>query len=285
MHTIRELLLSAEKKAVTYGKENSAIKLLMQYATGKVGYELVANLDAPISDKQVLLFEDLVNKYLNDNIPIQHLMGYETFFGYEFKVNEHVLIPRFETEELVAKVLEIYEKYFNGKKVDVVDVGTGSGAIGITLALEEKNMNVTLTDVCDNALGVAKENAKKLGADINAFQSDILDRLVEKEKKFDILVSNPPYIPNNEKVDALIYDNEPHLALFGGEDGLYFYREILQNALLILKRPSIIAFEHADHHREAMAALIVEFLPDSRFETIKDMQSRDRITVILNEFY
>ena len=283
MNTIRELLFTAEKKALETGKEDSAIKLLMQHATGKEGYELVANLDDVLPEAQRVIFEKNVAKYLDENVPIQHLMGYETFFGYEFKVNGDVLIPRFETEELVAKVLQIYDDYFDGRKVDVVDIGTGCGAIGITLALEEPSMNVMVTDISEAALIVAKENVERLGAGVEFLQSDMLTQLVAEGKKFDILVSNPPYIPQAEQVDVLIYDNEPHLALFGGEDGLYFYREILQDAHKILKTPSVIAFEHAYHHRAGMATLVKAFFPDATFETIKDMQGKDRMTVIVNK--
>jgi len=282
MNTIRDLLLTAEKKASSVGKEESAIKLLMQHASGKEGYELIVNLDETLTDDQVDLFESHVAKYLDENVPIQHLIGYETFFGYQFKVNKDVLIPRFETEELVSKVLELYDEYFEGKAVDVVDIGTGCGAIGITLALEEPTMNVVVTDISEAALAVAKENAANLGADVQFLQSDMLSGLIEEGKKFDILVSNPPYIPQSEVVDSLVYDNEPHLALFGGEDGLYFYREILRDAKAILKHPSVIAFEHAYHHRDGMARLVAEFFPDAAFETIRDMQGKDRITVIVN---
>jgi len=283
MNTIRELLTTAEKKASAIGKEDSAVKLLMQHATGKESYDLVANLDKPLSSEQEEAFENDVVKYLDENIPIQHLIGYETFFGYEFKVSEDVLIPRFETEELVAKVLEVYDEHFRGEKVDVVDVGTGCGAIGITLKLEAPLMNMTVTDISKTALVVAKENADNLGADVRFLQGDMLARMVEKGEKFDILVSNPPYIPTMEEVDSLVYDNEPHLALFGGVDGLRFYREILRDAGKILRRPSVIAFEHADHHRDGMAALVGEFFPDSEFETIRDMQGKDRLTVIVNK--
>jgi len=283
MNTIRNLLLTAEKKALEVGKEDSAIKLLMQYTTGREGYDLVANLDEALSDAHVLAFEEHVAKYLDGNIPIQHLIGYETFFGYEFKVNEDVLIPRFETEELVAKVLELYDEYFEGKEVEVVDVGTGCGAIGITLALEASLMNVMVTDISEVALAVARFNAENLGADVRLLQSDMLIGLVAEGKKFDILVSNPPYIPQAEEVDSLVYDNEPHLALFGGEDGLYFYREILRDAHGILNKPSVIAFEHAYHHRVGMAELVKEFFPDAEFETIKDMQGKDRMTMIVNK--
>ena len=282
MQSIRNVLTTAEKRALDSGKEESAVKLLLQHATGLEGYELVADFDRPLTDAEMTVFNDHVEKYLEQNIPIQHLIGYETFFGHEFKVNEDVLIPRFETEELVAKVLELYDEHFNGQQVDIVDVGTGCGAIGITLALEEPAMNVMVTDISPAALMVAKENAEKLRAAVQFLESDMLVELVNQKKQFDILVSNPPYIPAEEHVDALVYDNEPHLALFGGNDGLYFYREILRDAHKILKSPNIIAFEHAYHHREGMAALVAEYFPESEFETIKDMQGRDRMTVIKN---
>jgi len=281
--TIRELLTTAEKKASATGKEDSAIKLLMQHATDKKSYELVANLDESLSGEQIEIFNGNVAKYLDENIPVQHLIGYETFFGYDFKVNDNVLIPRFETEELVAKVLELYDQHFRDEKVDVVDIGTGCGAIGITLKLEEPLMNVTVTDISESALAVARENAENLGADVRFLQGDMLDVMVAKGEEFDILVSNPPYIPAMEVIDSLVYDNEPHLALFGGDDGLRFYREILRDAGKILRRPSVIAFEHGDHHRGGMAELVGEFFPDAEFETIKDMQGKDRLTVIVNE--
>ena len=283
MKTIREWLQSAESLAVSSGKEDSAIKLLMQHATGKESYELLADLDGEMSESEIQLFSSHVDRYVKDNIPIQHLLGYETFFGYEFNVNGDVLIPRFETEELVSKVLSLYDEYFDSQEISVVDVGCGCGAIGVSLALEEPRMDVTLTDISEAALDVARANAEKLGADVEFLQSDMLDGLVDQKKRFDILVSNPPYIPVKEKVDALVLDNEPHLALFGGEDGLYFYRRILADARKILKSPSVIAFEHAYHHREGMAQLVAEYFPAAEFETIKDMQGKDRITVIVNK--
>ena len=283
MKTIREWLQSAEQMAVSSDKEDSAIKLLMQHATGKESYELLADLDGMMTESEIQVFSNHVDQYVKGNIPIQHLLGYETFFGYKFKVNGDVLIPRFETEELVSKVLSLYDEHFPDQEIDVVDVGCGCGAIGVTLKLEEPRMDVTLTDISEAALDVACANAKKLGAEVGFLQSDMLDGLVDREKRFDVLVSNPPYIPMEEKVAALVYDNEPHLALFGGEDGLYFYRRILANAGKILKSPSVIAFEHAYHHREGMAELVAEYFPKAEFETIRDMQGKDRMTVILNK--
>jgi len=282
MKTIREVLKWAEGLAREVGKEDSAVKLLLMHVMDKESYEILEGMDNALADHEVETFHRYVRQYVEDDIPVQHIMGYETFFGRKFKVNDDVLIPRFETEELVEKVLHAYDEEFDGAAVSVVDVGCGSGAIGVTLALEETGMDVMLTDISDKALAVAKENARNLEAKTEFFQSDMLTELIDKELKFDILVSNPPYIPLVEEVDPLVFDNEPHLALFGGEDGLKFYRQILADAHKILKPKSIIAFEHAYNHREGMAQLVQEHFPHSTFETIKDMNGKDRITMIVN---
>lgn len=282
MKTMRELLNWGEKFALENGKEDSAIKLLLMDATQKESYEILADMNMVVPQEQVEKFEHDVHLYVEDNIPIQHIMGYETFFGHKFIVNDDVLIPRFETEELVANVLSTYDDVFNGSKVKVVDVGTGSGAIGVTLAVEEPNMEVTVTELSEAALEVAKQNANQLGANVTFYQGDMLQPLIERGLKFDILVSNPPYIPLTEEVDPFVKDNEPHLALFGGEDGLKFYRQILRDAHKVVNEKNIIAFEHAYNHKEAMAQLIKEHFPHSKFETLKDLNGKDRMTIIIN---
>ena len=134
------------------------------------------------------------DKYLHENKPIQYLIGTSCFYGYDFIVNENVLIPRFETEELVENILYKYDEHFGGKKVEVCDLATGSGCIAITLAKEEPNMHVVATDISKEALEVAKRNNEKFDANVKFLQGDMLTPL--KGKKFDIFVSNPPYITN-----------------------------------------------------------------------------------------
>ena len=191
-----------------------------------------------------------------------------------------MLIPRFETEELVANILASYDDFFGDEVVDVVDIGTGSGAIAISLALEEKNMRLDATDISEKALQIARKNADNLGANVNFIQGDLLEPLIKMKKKYDILVSNPPYIPNEEYVQALVKDNEPHLALFGGSDGMYFYEKILKDAHKILKDKSLIAFEHGWNQKEKMINLINKYFPNSKYEIIKDINGKDRITII-----
>lgn len=282
MKTMRELLNWGEKFALENGKEDSAVKLLLMHVTEKESYEILADMNMSVSNDKVEEFERYVKMYVENNIPVQHIMGYETFFGHKFIVNDDVLIPRFETEELVANVLATYDEVFDGAKVKVVDVGTGSGAIGVTLAVEEPNMEVTVTELSEAALEVAKQNAAQLDADVTFYQGDMLQPLIDRGLKFDILVSNPPYIPLAEEVDPFVKDNEPHLALFGGEDGLKFYRQILKDAHKVVNKKNIIAFEHAYNHKEAMAELVRKYFPQSKFETLKDLNGKDRMTIIIN---
>jgi tRNA threonylcarbamoyl adenosine modification protein (Sua5/YciO/YrdC/YwlC family) len=166
-------------------------------------------------------------------------------------------------------------------KVDVVDIGCGSGCIGITLKLEEPRMNVTLTDISHEAVLKAMANAKKLGADVSFLEGDMLKPL--KGKKFDILVSNPPYIPTNEEIQDLVKDNEPWVALFGGEDGLKFYRIILSEAKAYLKGRNIIAFEHGFDKNKEIKELALKYFPNSEVRQIKDIFGKDRMTIIINK--
>lgn len=278
--TIYELLKYGEQLAEKNEKEETAIKRLLMHVLEMEGYEIILNFEQQVSHEQMEAFKEGVHAYVYDNVPVQYIIGHEYFYGYPFIVNEHVLIPRYETEELVSHVLRIYDEHFSGGKVDVVDVGTGSGAIAITLALEESNMRVDATDISEDALAVAKENAKNLNAKVNFIQGDMLEPLLKMGKRYDILVSNPPYIPDEEAVDPLVKDNEPHVALFGGEDGMDFYEVILKDAKKVLKPKGVILFEHGWNQRKRMMELIQKYFPHSEFQIIKDMNQKDRITFI-----
>ena len=224
------------------------------------------------------LFEDLCKQYVEEGYPVQHLIGFEYFFGYPFMVNEHVLIPRFETEELAQHILLYYDEFFDGEQISAVDVGTGSGCLAIAIALEEPNIQMLATDISEEALKVAKQNNDQLGAKVRFVQGDMLKPLMDQ--RFDLLISNPPYIPDEEYVESLVKDHEPHVALFGGVDGLDFYREIIRNAKAILKPKSMMAFEHAFDKAEELKALILQFFPDADIIQKKDMQGKDRMTFV-----
>ena len=159
---------------------------------------------------------------LKKGIPVQYIVGDVDFYKYNFIVNQNVLIPRFETEELVDNTIRYIKANFSGE-VKIIDVGCGSGAIGITLAKELENAKVTCLDISDDALDVTRENAKRLNVSINVLKGDMLDYV---NGKYDVVISNPPYIAINEEIEDIVKNNEPHLALYSGEDGMDSYRQI-----------------------------------------------------------
>ena len=276
--TYLEFMKQKENEALENNKEDSAVVLLLEHICGLETNALFMKRGDRIEDEIVNKFNEIFDKYLHENKPIQYLIGTSCFYGYDFIVNENVLIPRFETEELVENILYKYDEHFGGKKVEVCDLATGSGCIAITLAKEEPNMHVVATDISKEALEVAKLNNQKFDANVKFLQGDMLTPL--KGKKFDIFVSNPPYIPENEDVDSLVKDNEPNLALFGGDDGMKFYRIILQGLRPLLNKKALVAFEHGYDKKEEMLALCKKYFPECKAECIKDLEGKDRMTFI-----
>ena len=281
--TYQKFLTEQTKRIKNTNLEKEAIKLLVLELSNLDGATFLASLNQEMPEDVYQKTLAAVDEYIINKKPVQHILGYSYFFGYKMKVDENVLIPRPETEELVGYVLSTYDQVFNGKKVKVVDVGTGSGAIAVALKKEEPNMTLYATDISEEALEVARFNASTNEAEITFYQGDMLQPLIEKNLKFDILVSNPPYIPVNEYVEDIVINNEPHVALFGGEDGLKFYRQILKDAHKVVNEKNIIAFEHSYNKRQEMHELIKKYFPNSKYETIKDLSGKDRITIIINE--
>lgn len=171
--------------------------------------------------------------------PLQYILGDQPFLDWSFKVDARALIPRPETEELCLKVLEL----MRGMHAPyVLDVGTGTGAIAVSVALKRSDSRVTAVDISPDALSLARENARELHADVEFIQSDLLDGV--RGRRFDVIVSNPPYLTKDD-MDALQKEvrREPALALYGGEDGLDFYRRLAKGAPDILNEQGYIAFE------------------------------------------
>jgi len=205
-------------------------------------------------------------------IPLSQVIGERDFCGFTFKVNEHVLTPRFETEELVEMVTK------ESKDADILDLCTGSGCIAISLALLGNPKSVTGSDISEEALEVARENGTRLLDDnsrINWVHSDLFENI---DKSFDIIVSNPPYIQTDEvlKLDPEVCDHEPHLALDGGVDGLDLYRRIVTEAGNHLNKGGKIFFEIGYDEGKSVSDLLI----DAGFEevkVIKDLSENDRI--------
>ena len=281
--TYRELLNKYKQICIEKNLEIEAIKLLILELSNLDGASFLAHFDDQITLQELNKIENAISKYVNELIPVQHILGYTYFYGYKLKVSKDVLIPRCETEELVGYALEYYDEMFKGKKVSVCDIGTGSGAISIALTKEEPNMNLYATDISNEALLIAKENAKNNNANITFLQGDLLIPLIENNLKFDILVSNPPYIAYDDEVDNLVVNNEPHLALFADDNGMACYDKILSNAKKVLNTPNLILFEHGYKQKEMMLALVNKYFPNASCEIIKDLSGNDRITVIINK--
>lgn len=225
-------------------------------------------------------FDDGMARILKQE-PMEHVLGYSWFYGYKMIVNEDVLIPRPETEELCANILGRMDQYFPGNEtIECTDVGTGSGAIAIVLAKEEPKVHMTATDISEEALVTARKNAKNNDAEIQFTAGDMLRPLIESGRKLDVLVSNPPYIPVEEKMEKSVVDYEPHVALFGGNDGLKFYRMIFEDCRKVLKDKAFMAFEMGWDQRERMSALVEEMLPEARYEILKDMNGKDRMLFV-----
>ena len=214
---------------------------------------------------------------LKEGIPVQYIVGNVDFYGNTFEVNKNVLIPRFETEELVEKTIKYIKKYFD-KKIDVVDIGTGSGCIAITL---KKNIdcNMDAVDISTKALVVAQRNAQLLNADVNFIEGNLLDHLT---KKYDVIISNPPYISKNEEIMDIVKNNEPSMALFADDNGLKCYEEILKNINKYIKEKSLIAFEIGYLQGKKIEEMIKKVLPNSKIKIEKDLQDKDRFIFIFN---
>lgn len=229
--------------------------------------------------------EKILNKYkkiIFDNKPIQYSLGYTYFFGRKFIVNRNVLIPRPETEELVARTIKLVKNNFSDDFIlKAIDVGTGSGAIAITLSKELK-CEVIATDISKKALKVASLNAKQNDATTLFAHHDALSGVTGK---YDILISNPPYLGiDAENIEEDVIKYEPHLALFADNNGLAIYEKILKNANKILNLKSIIAFELDPNNKKALCSLIEIYFPDSKVIFEKDYNNYDRYVFILNNF-
>ncbi len=277
---LRELLREYENQLEEGQRDAYVPKVLFYHLANKEPHELYLMMDEEVDQSIEEEFRKGMNRFL-DGEPIQYIKGKETFFTRDFTVNESVLIPRYETEELVENILYKIDDYFDQyKEIELCDVGTGSGAISITLALEEPKLNVIATDISEDALVVAKKNALDLNADVTFYQGDLLQPLIDLDKKFDIFVSNPPYIPAMQDIESVVKDNEPHVALFGGEDGLYFYRKIFNDVKSILKERALLAFEMGFDQRELMEEAVEAAFPHIPYEIIKDINGKDRMLFI-----
>lgn len=213
-------------------------------------------------------------KKLETGYPAQYIVGDVNFYGHKILVNENVLIPRFETELLVDKTINYIKENF-GENIKILDIGTGSGAIAISLKKAFPNSSVTAVDISDEALILAQKNAKINNVEINFIKSDILKNI---EGTFDVVISNPPYIDYSEEIDEKVRKYEPHLALFAQENGLYFYKEIFKNIKPYLNSKFLLAFEIGETQGEILKLEALKYFENISVE--KDYPGKDRFLFI-----
>ncbi|WP_027408036.1 peptide chain release factor N(5)-glutamine methyltransferase [Anoxybacteroides tepidamans] len=277
---IYEVLHWASSFLTENGKEARVAELLMLHHLGITRAQLFACLREEMNERVKQVFIQDVQKHVYEHIPVQYIIGSEEFYGRKFLVNREILIPRPETEELVDEVLKRIERFFPQQEaIDVVDVGTGSGAIAITIALENRALLVSAIDISRESLRVAKENADRFGAEIDFLQGDLLQPLIQAERKVDVVVSNPPYIPEGDIacLSPVVKNHEPLRALVGGKDGLDFYRRFMNELPLVLKKRALVAFEIGAGQGKAVAELLKQTFPQARVDVVFDINGKDRI--------
>ena len=270
------------EELIVYGKSKTSsdhAKMLLASFLEVNTLELLTILDKKVDETIEKKYEDSLEA-LREKKPIQYVIGNVNFYGSRFIVNKNVLIPRFETEELVEQVVE-YSKKFNKDKLRVLDLGCGSGAIGLTIKKLIKDSEVTLVDISKEALEVAKQNAVNLGLDVTFVESDWFSNL--EITKYDIIVSNPPYIKNDEQVEEIVKNNEPALALYGGQDGLDCYKKILSSIKPYLNDEYLIAFEIGESQKEEITNLVINCLPTAIVNCKKDLFGRNRMIFVRNK--
>ena len=278
------------KEAIRYGIEklnknnideaNLKIKMLLSYILGKTKEYFVIHGDESLSLDDELKFKEGINK-LNNNIPIQYVIHKQEFMGYEFYVDENVLIPQPDTEILVEEVVKIakefIKKHKKGEEIKILDLCTGSGAIGISLSkILGDNAFVTVSDISEDIIDIVEINSRKNLANLGMVSSDLFDNIYGK---YDIIVSNPPYIETDViKTLSKEVQNEPIIALDGGQDGLDFYRRIVKDAKKFLNENGCLALEIGYNQRESVEKLLKE----NNYKNIysqKDLGGNDRIVV------
>lgn len=263
------------------GKEESLARFLLMYMLDESPQLFSNSLSEQLSKENEEKYFSLIEKHIKEDMPLSHLVGFEYFYDRKFKVTKNVLSPRMETEELIYKVIE-YVKANNKNNLKILDICTGSGIIAITLKkeLDQISIDVVASDISEEAIEVAIENAQYHDTDVRFIQSDIFNNI---DDKFDIIVSNPPYIDRKDEVtmkeNVLNYD--PHLALFAEEEGMYFYRKIIEQAKDYLKENGVMFFEIGYDQKDKIIKLSKKngYLA----QVYKDINNRDRMAFLVRK--
>lgn len=281
--SIKDFFYSARQQLSDLYEDKEAIsilKILLEDSFGKDFTRLIAE-DISMDDGKISEISGIIERLMKYE-PVQYVTGKADFYGRDFIVTRDVLIPRNETEELVMRILNDY-KCFDGERLDVLDIGTGSGCIAITLNLENPRFRVMAIDNSEKALEVAAMNASRLSAAVEFAKEDILNPVVVNKRKFDIIISNPPYVTESERayMRRNVLDYEPENALFVTDaNPLVFYKQIISLSETMLGKGGRIYFEINEKFRD----LFSQFVDLQSFESVdvyRDLNGKDRIVVIV----
>ena len=277
--TIRDIIIK-------YSQEISSIsdtprldvELLLQKCLGDVDRIYIhMNLNKELTNEQEEKFLSMINDRINGR-PIAYIVEHREFMGLDFYVKEGVLIPRPDTETLVEEIIDLCKD----KEVNILDIGTGSGAITVSLAKYLSNANLTSFDIADIPLEIGKKNAIKNGVEekVKFVKSDLFSAIKDKGVKFDVIASNPPYIRKSDMntLHTQVKDYEPYNALEGGVDGLDYYRNITKQSNLYLNKGGILAYE-VGHDQAQDVAMIMLNNGYTNIYTKKDIQGIDRVVI------
>lgn len=271
---LAQIFKDFEEKLIVQGEEAESLSFVYRSLKNLSFTDFIFTLQQEVTDEDYKFVENIFIK-LASHIPAQYIIGHADFFGMQLKVDERVLIPRPETEELVELILTENPE----KNLKVLDIGTGSGAIALALAKNRPDWSVTAADISQEALDLSLENAKAQNLNLSFIKSDCFSEI---SSKYDIIVSNPPYISRADEVEVglNVLHSEPHLALFADEDGLAIYRRIAEDSKDYLNDGGKIYLEIGYKQGQSVPALFMENLPEKRVRTLKDQFGQDRMVVI-----
>ena len=271
---LSQLFSDFEEKLIRQGEEAESLSFVYRSLKNLSFTDFVFTLQQEVTEEEKQFVKEIYQQ-LAAHKPAQYIIGQEDFYGMQLKVDERVLIPRPETEELVELILAENPE----TNLSVLDIGTGSGAIALALAKNRPNWSVVAADISQDALDLASENAKNQKLNIFFKKSDCFAEISEK---YDIIVSNPPYISREDEseVGLNVLYSEPHLALFADEDGLAIYRRIAEDATDYLKDGGKIYLEIGYKQGQSVPELFRKYLPEKRVRTLKDQFGQDRMVVV-----
>ena len=271
---LAQIFKDFEEKLIEQGEEAESLSFVYRSLKNLSFTDFIFALQEEVTDEDYKFVENIFIK-LASHIPAQYIIGHAEFYGMQLKVDERVLIPRPETEELVKLILTENPE----KNLKVLDIGTGSGAIALALAKNRPDWSVTATDISQDALELATENANVQNLNLSFIKSDCFSEI---SSKYDIIVSNPPYISRADETEVglNVLHSEPHLALFADEDGLAIYRRIAESSKDYLNDGGKIYLEIGYKQGQSVPALFMENFPEKRVRTLKDRFGQDRMVVI-----